>query len=127
MLCYAKFVNLYNLKRYLVKTRLKLCFNDFDIPSAIRRVVRRKSITSLTFHASSTFTVYIYVCNCLQCRASLHFLKSAVCLAMTLAIACPHSPILFSLKRIALFKLLFMPLGKRLFVSFLSSDFDMEI
>ena len=84
-----------------------------ELPSRFTRVPRLQCI----FH----------VVKRLQCRASLHFLKSAVCWAMTLAIACPHSPILFSLKRIALFKLLFMPLGKRLFVSFLSSDFDMEI
>ena len=84
-----------------------------ELPSRFTRVPRLQCI----FH----------VFKRLQCRASLHFLKSAVCWAMTLAIACPHSPTLFSLKRIALFKFYSLTLGEQLFVSFPSSDFDMEI
>ena len=58
--------------------------------------------TSITFHASQSFTVYVL---CVCSVDTLHILLSAVSQASATATACPHSHTLFSQVRVSLFSL----------------------
>ena len=78
--------------------------NDFDIPICNQEGRAKEVLTSLTFHASP-FVYSVYILCAIVCSVgTLYILLSAVCMANAAAIACPHSPSLFSLMKVTLFK-----------------------